>query len=140
MSLLPDPAEMRAIADRISAHATAVRTRAAHLDAAVAGAAWHGPAARAFDASALGVIHGLRSAAGRLDDAADALRRHARRVEHALAALSRAAHAAGHVLGDAGDILTDVATDPTDLPGDITNLASDVGDALSSVGDLIGIG
>lgn len=80
MSLLSDPAELDALADRVSAQAVAARARALGLAASVAAVTWHGVAARAFALEAHTVIAGLRSAAAHLDDTADALHRHARRV------------------------------------------------------------
>jgi hypothetical protein len=80
MSFLPDPTELDAIAERISGHAAAARARAFDLGCAVAAADWRGVAASAFYGEAHVVVAALRSAAGRLDEAADALRRHARRV------------------------------------------------------------
>jgi hypothetical protein len=131
MSLLPDPAELDAIADRINRHASAARARAEHLGRAVAGADWRGLAADAFHGEAHVAISGLRSAAGRLDDAADALRRHARKVGAIVDDLA--------VLGvDSVGALTDLVTDPGALLSDGKKLLSDgaglVGDTLSLVG------
>ncbi|HEV7205716.1 MAG TPA: hypothetical protein VGN18_13990 [Jatrophihabitans sp.] len=85
MSLLPDPADLRAIADRIAAHATGTRSRAHALGRATAESPWRGTAADVFGTSAAEVIGELRRAAARLDDAADALRRHADRIGEASA-------------------------------------------------------
>jgi hypothetical protein len=124
MSFLPDPAELDAIADRINRHAVATRARAAHLGCAVATAHWHGIAADAFHAEAHTAISALRSAAGRLDDAADALRRHARRVGGLLDDLKG--------LGlDGLQTLEDVVVHPDRLISDGKSL---VGDALDLVG------
>ncbi len=90
MSFLPDPAELDALADRISAHAAAARARALGLASCVAAVGWHGIAANAFALEAHAVVAGLRAAAGRLDDTADALRRHARRVSTARDAVTGA--------------------------------------------------
>jgi hypothetical protein len=98
MSLLPDPAKLYAIADRIGDHARAARARADSLGAAAAAASWHGPAAAAFRVEAQVVISGLRSAAGRLDDAADALRRHAGNVGSLLADLEALGLDGAHLL------------------------------------------
>src|SRR4051794_25984347 len=76
-SLLPDPAELRALAGRIDSHARAMRARADRLGWLVAAASWHGLAASTFDRQVELTLRGLRGAAGRLEDAADALRRHA---------------------------------------------------------------
>src|SRR4051794_514489 len=78
--LLPDPAELRALAGRIDAHARATRGRADRLRNQLAATDWRGLAARPLDGPADLTLHGLRGAAGRLDDAADALRRHADNV------------------------------------------------------------
>jgi uncharacterized protein YukE len=88
MSLLPDPGELRAIAARIDDHAHAARTRAVGLADAIAATDWAGLAAGAFRGQAQLALSGLRSAAGRLDEAADALRRHADRVDGLLSALT----------------------------------------------------
>lgn len=80
MSLLPDPAELRAIADRIGAHAAAARARAHALGRETAELPWRGRAADVFGGSVAEVVGDLRLAAARLDDAADALRRHATRI------------------------------------------------------------
>jgi uncharacterized protein YukE len=77
MPLLPDPAELDAIADRIGGHAVAARARATSLATAVAAAGWRGLAADAFCTEAFTIVAALRRAAGRLDSAADTLRRHA---------------------------------------------------------------
>jgi hypothetical protein len=131
MSFLPDPAELEAIADRIGRHATATRARAHHLGAAVAGTDWHGLAADAFSAEAYVALSALRSAAGRLDDAADALRRHARKVGAVFDDLRG--------LGSDGlKTLEDVVIHPERLADDGKRLLSDgkhlVGDALDLVG------
>ncbi|MDT4914540.1 MAG: hypothetical protein QOC66_3668 [Pseudonocardiales bacterium] len=131
MSFLPDPAELEAIADRIGRHAAAARARAAHLGSAVAGADWHGLAADSFHLEAHVALSALRSAAGRLDDAADALRRHAHKV--------------GALFDDLRDFgldgvqtLEDAVLHPDRLVEDGKRLLSDgkdlVGDALDLVG------
>jgi hypothetical protein len=116
MSILPDPAELRALADRIDHHATLARARATRLGAAVVATQWHGLAARAFDVQAAAAVGALRLAAGRLDDAADGLRRHADNVGAVLhtvetmvqAGLDTAEHllsAGGGLVGDALDLI-----------------------------------
>lgn len=95
MSLLPDPAELRAIADRIAAHATAARARAHDLGRGTAELQWRGGAADVFGARVAEVIGELRRAAAGLDDAAAALRRHASRVGDATA-LATVEHAFTH--------------------------------------------
>ena len=131
MPLLPDPAELNAVADRINAHATATRDRASRLGAAVAAADWRGLAATAFHAEAQLTIGSLGIAAARLDDAADALRRHAGRVSSVLADLA--------ALGSDGlQIAEDLVAHPDQLLSDAGKLLSDgadlAGDALHLFG------
>jgi hypothetical protein len=131
MSLLPDPTELAAVADRINRHAAATRARAANLGTAVATVDWRGVAASAFRAEAFVTIAALRAAAGRLDDAADALRQHARQVSV--------------LYGDMADVgldgvrlLTDAVTRPDRLLSDgrdlLTHGSHLVGDALGLAG------
>jgi hypothetical protein len=131
MSFLPDPAELEAIADRIGRHAAATRARAQHLGAAVAGTDWHGLAADAFAVEAHVALSALRSSAGRLDDAADALRRHASKV----GALFDDLRGLGV---DGVKTLEDAVLHPDRLVSDGKRLLSDgkhlVGDALGLVG------
>lgn len=131
MSLLPEPAELAALADRINGHAAATRARALHLGTAVATADWRGIAASAFRAEAYVTIAALRSAAGRLDVAADALRCHAGRVSVVYDDLTD--------LGvDGLRMLSDTVVRPDRLLSDGTRLLSDgaglVDDALGFVG------
>jgi hypothetical protein len=130
-ALLPAPTELSAIADRIGGHAIATRARAFQLGAAVASTDWRGLAATAFRAEAYAAIAAMRGSAGRLDEAADALRRHAGRV--------------WALCDDVRDIGVDalgIVIDPVARPGrllsDGKRLLSDgaglVGDALSLVG------
>jgi uncharacterized protein YukE len=147
MSLLPDPAEIYAIADRIAGHAVSARARADALGTAIAGADWHGLAAEAFDVMAYGVLGGLRRAADRLDDAADALRRHASTVQHLLDTLAVLGH---DLLGLGFDLdltLLDgmlhpelLLGDASDVLGEVGNVLGDAGGVLGDVGGLIGIG
>lgn len=139
MSLLPDPAELLAVADRIAGHAAAARSQASRLGAAVATAHWHGVAADAFHVQAFGVVAGLRSAAARLDDAADALRRHARRVAETLADIHRLADGLEHVPGHALRTVTGAVTDPGQVVSDVTSLAGDAASVLGNTLDLLGI-
>lgn len=122
MPLLPDPDELLAVADRILAHAGAASARADALAGAVSAADWHGPASDAFHHCSSGVLAGLRSSAGRLADAAAALRNHAHRVAEVLAAaelvgrdlrrlsgelvhdVGGVVHGAGALLGDAVEV------------------------------------
>jgi hypothetical protein len=131
MSFLPDAAELHALADRIARHAAAARARALVLGTTVAAAGWHGPAADAFHGPAHVSIAALRSAAGRLDDAADALRRHAVKVGAVVADLK--------TFGvDSLQALEDVVVGPSRLLPDGKRLVSDgkhlVDDALELVG------
>ncbi len=82
--LFADPSDLRAIAHRISAHADQVRDQAAGIVRAGDAARWHSPAAAAFRQRAQVIAADLRRAAGELDDAAAALRRHADRLSHYL--------------------------------------------------------
>jgi hypothetical protein len=131
MSLLPDPAELYAIADRIARHASATRSRAAILGAAVAAVNWRGTAADAFTAQAYSVIAALRTAAGRMDNAADALRRHAGSVHTLVDELT--------LLGRGGiQALEDAGIDPASLLAGGKRIfaagRSLLGDALGLVG------
>jgi hypothetical protein len=131
MSCLPDAVELAALADRISGHAAATRARALRLGSAVGTADWRGIAASAFRAEAYVTVAGLRAAAGRLDDAADALRRHARRVAVLYADVK-------DVGLDGLRVLTDTVVRPDRLLADGGRLINDgaqlVGDALGLVG------
>jgi len=128
MSFLPDPDELRALATRIDQHAGAARARADRLGFAVAGIGWQGAAARAFQGQALVVIVGLRSAAGRLEDAADALRRHADNVGTVIGALEAVARAglltADELLEQSGTVLR--------------GIGHGVGQVIDTGGDLVG--
>jgi uncharacterized protein YukE len=75
-----DVGELYRIAGQISRHADATRGAASSLAAAIAHDRWRGIASDVFSAEAANLLRVLRSAAGRLDDAADALRRHADRI------------------------------------------------------------
>lgn len=151
MSLLPDPDEIYAIADRIAAHAVAARARANQLGTAIAAADWHGFAADAFHVTADGVLGGLRRAADRLDDAADALRRHASTVRRVLDALAMLGHDALGLGVDLDVALVDGVLHPDRLLGDtavvlvdagqvLGDVGSALGDVFGGLGDLIGIG
>lgn len=140
MALLPDPQELRAIAARIGSAATAARAQAAHLQARVAGVAWHGAAATVFDLLAGDVVTGLRRSADRLDDAADALRRHAANVEHALAMMLRAGSDGVTVGADLVHGVADEVLHPSRLLGDTAALVSDGVGLVHDLGGLFGIG
>lgn len=82
--IFADPSELYAIAERISRHADAVRSNASALAAAIATDRWRGLAAEVFAAEAGSVLKDMWTCARRLDDAADALRRHAGRLQGVL--------------------------------------------------------
>lgn len=121
MSLIfADPSELYAIAGRISRHAEAVRSSAAALAAAVTNDHWRGMASDVFAAEARSVLADMRACAGRLDDAADALRRHAGRVHGVLGEFKRmwhdvdrfgeaVVHDVGNLLADGGNLLARLA-------------------------------
>lgn len=94
MALPGDPAALDAAAWHINRHADELRTRACRLAAAADGVRWHSTAAGAFRRDVRGLAGGLRRAADDVDDAADALRRHATTVRHVRAAIAAAEHAA----------------------------------------------
>jgi hypothetical protein len=135
MSVLPDPADLAAIADRIAAHAAVTRERAARLDHAVVATGWSGIAAAAFHLEAKLATDSLRSAAARLDDAADALRRHAARIGALIADIARLGT---DELGLVKDALTDphrVLPDTIGVLGDGVHVLGDVaGGALHAIG------
>lgn len=129
MSVLPDPAELCAMADRIAGHASAARNRAARLDAAVGALGWHGAAAAACLAQVQVCTGGLRAAGDRLDASAGALRRHAERVSELLADASR--------LGaDGAALFDDLLGDPAQVLPDAGRL---LGDGLNVLGDALGV-
>jgi uncharacterized protein YukE len=128
--LFADPREIRAIAERIRRHADAARAHSATIGTHVAQLEWAGIAAGAFRMQARALMGDLRVAARRLDDAADALRRHAANVEHALTSLAKLAI-------DGIDLGTDVVHTLGDLATNPGNLLHD-GRAL--VGDIAGLG
>jgi uncharacterized protein YukE len=135
MFLLPDPADLVAIAGRIAGHAAATRDRATRLDHAIADTGWTGAAAAAFRLEARPAIDTLRGAANRLDDAADALRRHAARIGDVLADLARLGSAELDLAGDLvlhpGQVLPDVV----DVVGDGAHVVADVaGGVLDAIG------
>ncbi len=136
MSFLPDPGELRALATRIESHATAARARADRLAFAVAGTGWQGLAARAFEGQAQLAVAGLRSAAGRLDTAADALRRHADNVGTVIGALEAVAKAG---LLSAEELLQQSGTVLRGLGHGIGRIVDTGGDLVGGVLDVIGI-
>jgi WXG100 family type VII secretion target len=125
-ALFADPAQLRAIAERIARHAAAARAQAGRIGMQLAHPGWAGAAARAFHGQARALVHDLRRAAQRLDDAADALRRHAANVEHALAGLAKLA-ADGIDLGlDVAHTIGDLVTNPGNVLNDGRELVRDV--------------
>lgn len=138
MSILPDPATLRAIAVRIGLQAEAARTRGTALDSAMAATGWHGLAATAFSILVRPVPGGLNTAAIDLDRAAHALRQLADNVEAILHDLSRAGL---DIMGTGDDILTALrdGTDPRTLithPGRLLHDGVELGkDGVRLVGD-----
>jgi len=139
--LLPDPAELRALAGRIDAAAHATRLRADRLGATVAAAGWRGPAARAFLAQAEFVLGALRGSAGRLDDAADAARRHAARVDVLVQTLTGLVRAGLATLPDLlalpSDVLQNIdALGVRGVEAGVRGALSTAADVTSTVGHL----
>ena len=87
--IFADPGELHAIAERIARHADALRSNATTLATAIAAERWRGLASEVFEAQARSVLKDMWACARRLDEAADALRRHAERVHAALDVLTR---------------------------------------------------
>jgi uncharacterized protein YukE len=140
VSLLPDPAELTAVADRIAGHAAAARERAIRLEHAVAATEWRGFAAGAFFAEAQMATSALRSAAARLDTAADALRRHAERVGALIAHVVRLGQDGLELLGDTFRHPDEVLPDAARLAGDAVDLVGDGASAVrGAVGDVVGV-
>jgi hypothetical protein len=129
VSALPDPFDLLAIADRIAGHASATRDRARRLQQAVDGVDWHGLAADAFHAQAGAATGGLHSAAGRLDDAAAALRRHAARIGGLIEDAVRLGH-------DEWELVTDGVLHPGEVLGDVGDVLHD---QVSLLGDVVGL-
>ena len=106
MAVLPDAVSLEAVARRIGGHADDMRSRASRLAAAAEGVRWHSTAAAAFRGDVRDLACRFRRAAGEIDDAAHALRKHAaavRRAEAVVRAAERTAttaiHGIAHVLG-----------------------------------------
>lgn len=87
---------------------------------------WHGTAAAAFDLSAGPVVLALHRSAARLDDAADALRRHAAEVRRNLDAFHRALSELGGFVGSGLCVAYDALYDPRGLPVDTVSLVGHV--------------
>jgi uncharacterized protein YukE len=141
--LVPDPGALRALAARIDAAAEAARTRGSRLGAAVAATGWRGTAAAAFDAQAAVALGALHTAAGRLADAADDLRRHADAVESVLDVLTGIVRAGLATLPELlelpGEVLRGLGG-PADalVSGVVSGVVSTAGGVASAAGDLAG--
>ncbi len=138
MSPIPSPGEMFALADRIAAHAQATRRRAGEIGAAVSAAQWRGTAADAFYGQANILTSGLRAAADQLDDAADALRRHARRVLDKLEQLADLGDDLGGMGADVAHGVGDMILHPQRLFDDGVSLFCDGSSAVRHVLKLAG--
>lgn len=130
MPSLPDPDQLLSLASRISAHAALARQEAHRLTAAVGSVTWSGVAAGAFDAQAAEIVWSLRRCAARLDDAADALRRHAAAVAAVIDTLRRLGHDAIEIASAIAHGTVDELLHPTHL----------ISDAAHELGHLVGIG
>jgi hypothetical protein len=128
------------MASRIGAHADAARAEARRLDATVARLRWDGTAAAAFLLLAGDVIAGLRTSADRLDDAADALRRHAANVAAALESLVRGATDAVCLGGGLLHGITDEVLHPSRLIGDGLQVLDDTAHVAHDIGGVVGVG
>jgi hypothetical protein len=146
LSPWPDPGALRDLARRIDDHAEAARRRADHLSLSGTGTGWRGVAAQAFGLQADVVLGGLRSAAGQLEAAARALRRHADNVDDALAALTAAVRAGlatmEELLTLPSDALRSLCAgampELLGLAGATGAVAGAVGDAAGAVGGAVG--
>jgi ABC-type transporter Mla subunit MlaD len=98
MAALPDPAALDTVARHLSGHADDLRGRASRLVAAAETVRWHSPAAATFRGDVRDLALAFRRAAGEIDDAADALARHAGAVRQVEAPLRAVQHAAGAAL------------------------------------------
>ncbi len=108
MAFPGDPAALDAAARHINHHADDLRRRAGKLAATADGVRWHSTAAGAFRRDVRGLAGGFRRAADNVDDAADALRRHAATLRQVRAAIGAAEHAAAcavHGIEQAAHIL-----------------------------------
>ena len=130
---------MLATADRIAAHASAARARAGQLAAGVSAVEWHGVAADAFHGQAHLVIGGLRAGADRLDDAADALRRHAHHVAAKIAEIERLVTHLGRTGGDLLGGIGDLVTHPSRLLHDGLHIAVDATGLGNDVLKVVGV-
>jgi len=142
--LIPDPAELRALAGRVAHAADTARACADRLGWAVAATGWHGRAARAFAVQAEVAIGGLHTAAGRLQDAAEALRRHADHVDDVLhVALGLVRLGLGplpELLAHAPDVLRPLGAELHDVAVTAKDVVLDVGDTVDDVLGCVGLG
>ena len=142
--LIPDPAELRALAGRVAHAADTARACADRLGWAVAATGWHGRAARAFAVQAEVAIGGLHTAAGRLQDAAGALRRHADHVDDVLnVALGLVRLGLGplpDVLAHTPELLRPLGAELHDVATAAKDVISDVGDTADAVLGCVGLG
>jgi hypothetical protein len=134
MSVLPDPAELLAIATRIAGHAQHIRGGREQVQARLVAAHWHGVAATAFRVQAEATLAALDSAAKRLDHAADLLHVHAQstgtRLRHVLDAA-----ADGATLG--ADLLIHPERVGHDLGAIARSGARVVGDTVDSIVEFV---
>jgi uncharacterized protein YukE len=90
-ALVETPSDMHRIARHVRAHADDIRARANRLSATAAQTHWYSPAAVRFRAEVAALVRHMHTAAGRLDDAAHTLDRHAARVSSVASAPVHAA-------------------------------------------------
>jgi hypothetical protein len=93
-----DPARLRRLAGWLSEQAEAVRGHARLVSARARAVRWESTAADAFRGQVDQEVSRLLASARGLDDASDALRRHARTVEVRLEEIGRIGHGLGAVL------------------------------------------
>ncbi len=144
MHLLPDPAELDAIAARIGMHGRTLSAHTHTLALSVAATHWQGVAADTFDLAADDTLAVLRSAAGQLEDAAAALHWHAQAVRHVLDQLRGLAASSLGTLNSLTDAMRDGLLDPAQLPADAARTLHAVGGLAGHLGrltgDLVGVG
>jgi len=141
--LIPDPGELRALAGRVASTADTARASADRLGWAVAATGWHGPAARAFALQAEVAIGALRTSAGRLQDAAGALRRHADHVDDVLHIALRLVQAGlgplPELLAYSPQLLRPLGAELHDVATTAKSVISGVGDTVGGVLDCVGL-
>jgi ABC-type transporter Mla subunit MlaD len=140
--LFADPAELRAIAERLTRHAEVIRAVRDRVGVAAEQAGWRGTAAGAFAAVLTPALGAITHSTARIDDASDALHRLAAAVEGFLDDLRRTARDGRELLDDGARLLADAIGDPADVPGDVAAAAHDAGhlvvDAADVAGDMLG--